>query len=325
MRLAPFALLPVLLLAGCSGKEPAAEEDGAAPLASHDAHGGSAAGTHLLAPTWSLGDYWTLSSPQGGTFTHAVSADQGDDWVVDTDNADTAFFDALGDISFLGKVRKADLAGSQGSARVEFLRFPLQDNLSWSTTWDGAPTMIHVQSVADGKAELLAMRADGTTYAQYTYSDKARYFTRFAFYDPEGMAVGFEWSLQTSGSNFGGQLVRWSVAELFATSGAIPTGTAKNFPVEPGFTDIHVSATLDCTAGAVAVAVGPPTGPAEDRGYAAQGACPLADQDAYSVEAPTEQEQWGAFVSGSPATTGTLELRVVGRTQALFNVGQAPS
>ncbi|MEA3166622.1 MAG: hypothetical protein QOJ26_1494 [Thermoplasmata archaeon] len=325
MRAAPVALLAVFLLAGCSGSQPAADADGTGEgMATHDGHEGAAAGTHLLAPTWKVGDYWTLSSPQGGEFTHAVSGESGDDWVMDTDSPDIAFFDARLDISFLGKVRKSDLAGSQGSQRVEFLRFPLQSNMTWSTSWDGAPTMIHVGKVADGKAQVKAMRADGSTYAEYTYSDSAGYFSRFVFYAPDGTTVGYEWTLQSSGSGFTKPLVRYSLATLFTTTGPIPTGRATNFQVEPGFTDVYVEGALDCTAGAVTAAVGPMTGPAENRGYTAAGPCPLQKVDSYALTAPTASEQWGAFVNGAPTTAGTLELTVFGRILTQFAAGQAP-
>ncbi|HUR25230.1 MAG TPA: hypothetical protein VM327_04345 [Candidatus Thermoplasmatota archaeon] len=325
MRIPPVALLPVLLLAGCLGAGPDAPETATSEgTASAGPHGEHAAGVHLLAPEWAVGDYWTMQSPQGGQFTNAVSGESGTDWTMDTDNPDTAFFDAVSDISFLGKVRKADLAGSQGDARVEFLKFPLTAGMSWTTTWDGAPTMIHVGEVADGKAEVTAMRADGSTYAKYTYSDEAGYFSHFAFYSPDGSTVGYEWTLQKSGSGFTGQLVRWTLAELFAASGPIPQGQSGMFTVEPGFTDIYVTAALDCQTGAVAIAAGPPTGPAEDRGYTAQGPCPLQDFDAYPLTAPTQQEQWGGIVTGAPMTTGTLELHFYGRTQVTFTAGKAP-
>ena len=325
MRAAATALLPFLLLAGCSGNGADAAEDAATDgITATGPHGEHLEGAHLLAPTWQVGDYWSMQSPQGGEFTYAVSGESGADWIMDTDSPDNAFFDATSDISFLGKVRKSDLAGSQGETRVEFLKFPLTSGMSWSTTWDGAPTMIHVGDVAAGKAELTAMRADGTTYAKYTYSDEARYFTHFAFYSPDGSEVGFEWSLQRSGSGFGGQLLRWTLVDLFSSTGAIPTGKSTTYTVEPGFTDVYITAALDCVSGAIVVAAGPPTGPAEDRGYSAQGQCPLQDFDSYSVAAPTQQEQWGALINGAPTTTGTLELHIYGRTQVQFTAGQAP-
>lgn len=324
MRLLAPAIVAVVLLAGCSGSGEPEADDPMAPMHTGP-HGANAAGGHLLAPEWAVGDYWTLSSEQGGTFKHVVSGDSGADWTMDTDNPDIAFFDAQGDISFLGKVRKSDLAGSQGTSRVEFLRFPLQSNMSWTTTWDGNPTMIHVGEVADGKAEVMAMRADGTTYATYTYDAEAGYFSRFTFYAPDGTTVGFEWALQASGSSFSGDLVRWSLTELFSSHGAIPTGTTQNFQVEPGFTDVYISAALSCTAGGVSIAVGPFTGPAEDRGYSALGPCPIDANDAYPVAAPTAAEQWGAVINGAPTTAGTLELTVWGRTQTLFAPGEAPA
>jgi hypothetical protein len=323
MRPLAALVLVIVFLAGCSGGTPEAADLTGEPTP----HGAHEAGGHLLLPEWKVGDYWTLQSPQGGTFTHAVSGESASDWTMDTDNPDTAFFDAQGDISFLGQVRKSDLAGSQGATRVEFLRFPLQSGMSWSTTWDGAPTMIHVGEVADGRAELMAMRADGTTYAEYTYSDQARYFSRFAFYDPAGAAIGFEWTLQSSGSSFGGQLVRWSLDELFMVTGSIPTtGAAQTtFTVEPGYTDLWVVGNIDCTAGALVVAFGPPDGPAQDRGYSAMGQCPLTDQSAYPLPPPAEAEQWGFVLTAPPTvTTGTLDLHLYGRTLTQFAVGQAP-
>jgi hypothetical protein len=323
MRALAVLVLPFLLLAGCAGggQEAPAEGDGTTATGTH---GGHMAGSHLLAPEWAVGDYWTLRSPQGGEFTHAVSGESGGDWIMDTDSADTAFFDASSDISFLGKVRKSDLAGSQGDTRVEFLKFPLQSGMSWSTTWDGAPTMIHVGQVAGGTAELTAMRADGSTYAKYTYSDEAGYFSQFAFYTPDGSEVGFEWSLQKSGSGFGGQLVRWTLTDLFSSHGPIPSGQSSTFTVEPGFTDVYMSADLDCVSGAVFIAVGPFTGPAEERGYSMYGQCPLQDSSAYPITPPEQTEQWGAIINGAPTTTGTLELTVWGRVQAQFAVGDSP-
>jgi hypothetical protein len=321
----PWAALALtcLLLSGCSGG-PKGGGSASETSTAGGAHGGHDAAEHLLAPEWRLGDSWTMDSPQGGTFTHAVSKDAGDDWVVDTDDADNAFFDARGDISFLGKVRKSDLAGSQGDQRVEFLRFPLTAGLNWTTTWDGNPTMVHVVGVKDGKASLMAMRADGTKYAEYTYSDSARYFSHFAFYDPKGESVGYEWTLRSSGP-FAGTLVRWTLATLFERHGAIQSEDSRTFPVPAGFGDVWVQADLDCSTGAVVIAAGPPTGPVEDRGYAAQGPCPLTDHAAYALAAPTSDEMWGASVTAAPTTAGTLDLQLLGRTQVQFKVGEAPA
>ena len=306
-------VLALVLLAGCAESDPPA---GGGPEGTPVAggHGGHDAAGHLLAPEWQVGDSWTLSSPQQDTpFTHVVTSDGGDDWVVDTDSPTTAYFDARFDISFLGKVRKSDLAGSQGSTRVEFLRFPLAKDLEWTTSWDGEPKAIRVLDVASGKATLQSSRADGTLHAEYTYDSEAGYFSRFAFYGPDGTTLGFEWTLQSSGK-FSGTAVRWTLEELFATSGPIPQSQTGTFAVEPGFTDVFVDGNLQCDDGAVALAVGPFTGPAEDRGYSNSGPCPLVDVSAYAVAAPAQTEQWGALLTSAPATHGTLELHIFGRT-----------
>ena len=207
--LLPLFVLLTASLAGCSdddGDGGGASNGGAA---SHGAHGEHDAATHILAPTWEVGQWWTLESAQASApFTHVVSGEAGEDWILDTDSADIAFFDARYDISFLGPVRKADLAGSQGSARVEFLRFPLQAQLNWSTTWDDLPMRIHVKSVEDGEGRLTAMHENGTMYAQYTYSARQAYFTVFTFFEADGSTVSFEWTLQDAGKAFADPLVR---------------------------------------------------------------------------------------------------------------------
>lgn len=323
---APAALLLLLAagLAGCSGDGGPAGEgapSGDPVPGVHEAAAG------LLAPEWEVGDFWTLQSPQqaSGPFTHVVSADQGDDWVVDTDSRETAYFDARFDISFLGKVRKSDLAGSQGSTRVEFLRFPLTQHMNWTTTWDGEPMALHAADVRDGRATVQARRADGTLYAEYVYDARAGYFSRFTFYAPDGTTVGFEWTLSGSGSGHSGPLVRWTLDELFGSAGPLPTGESATFQVSPGFTDIWVDGFVECDLGAVAFAVGPPQGPAEERGYSAYGACPYAQTSQYSVPAPAAAEQWGSVLTSAPGSDGTFELHIFGRTLVEFAAGQAPA
>lgn len=323
-----LALTGVMVLAGCAGKSGGGGEagNGADGGAGGGALGEGDAATSILAPDWQVGDAWTLSSPQqdSGPFTHAVSGEAGDDWIVDTDSRDTAYFDARFDVSFLGKVRKSDLAGSQGSTRVEFLRFPLSQGLNWTTMWDGERMTVQATQVTEGKATLQARRADGTLYAEYVYDSKPAYFTRFAFYAPDGTTIGFEWSLQQAAKGFSGTLVRWTLAELYQASGPIPQAQSGTFNVAPGFTDVWIDGALDCSSGAVVFAAGPPTGPTEDRGYSQVGPCPLVANDAYAVAAPTEAEQWGAILTSAPLTQGTLELTIFGRTITEFQAGQAP-
>lgn len=321
-----FAVLAVaVLLAGCSDS-PSSGDEGLPSATDGTQHGGHADGTHLLAPEWEVGDFWTLESQQGnGPFSHVVSADRGDDWTVDTDSQDIAHFDARFDISFLGQVRKSDLAGSQGTTRVEFLKFPLVKDLNWTTTWDGEPMTVQALDVRDGKATLQAHRANGTRYAEYVYDSKPGYFTRFTFYAPDGEAVGFEWTLSQAGSGFSSPLLRWTLDELFTSTGPIPSGAGGTFLVEPGYTDLWIDVDLQCAGGAVLLAVGPPDGPANDRGYAAEGPCPLQNQDSYSLPPPTQDEQWGYALTSAPTTAGTFEIHVFGRTSVTFAAGQAPT
>ena len=100
MRVTVLLLVVAAGLAGCADKgshEASHDDEGGA--SGMGAHGQHDAATHILAPTWEVGQWWTFSSDQAtAPFTHVVSADKGDDWLLDTDSPDIAFFDARFDI-----------------------------------------------------------------------------------------------------------------------------------------------------------------------------------------------------------------------------------
>lgn len=338
---APIALLLLVAasLAGCTGGGDAdGDEPGMGRPGGHGAHGDQDAATHLLAPTWEVGQWWRLESEQSsGPFAHVVSGEAGDHWVVDTDSPDIAFFDARSDISFLGPVRKADLAGSQGAQRVEFFQFPLTPGKNWTTTWDGLPIDIHVAAVEAGKARLQARHENGTPYADYTYDAKTGYFGEYAFYGPDGETVGFGARVTSSGRGFSGDLVRWDVDPVFEQAGAVSdVGFFSNLPVPLTVTDVYAELTVDCTAGSFVAGVAPmpvvtTVAGLDDRGAGTTtGACPLTMAFAGAVGAPREtvpgstEEQWGYSASGSPASVGTFSFSIFLRTQTLFKAGSAP-
>lgn len=307
------------MLAGCAAT-PAADDAGA-----HDAHDGTAVANVINAPQWEIGDWWTWSSMEGTMRTHAVSGESAGDWVVDTDDADFAFFNARSDISMMGKIRKSDLAGSQGADRVEFFRFPMQAHMNWTTTWDGAMTHIHVAEVADGVASIEAARHDGTNYADYTYDSKTENFGAVAFYNADGTEIAYESRVTASGSKFTGALVRWDLDVVVDLHGAIPTNQALQYTVPATVTDVYIAGSVDCVNGAIFVATGPPQGPAQERGYSVVGNCPLQDQDEYVASvAPAQDETWGLIATSAPTTAGTLDLTVWLRTRLEFEAGNAP-
>lgn len=279
----------------------------------------------IAAPTWQVGQWWQLSSEQtGAAFTHVVSGETPTDWAMDTDSPDIAFFDARFDISFLGPVRKSDLAGSQGDDRVQFFQFPLALNKTWTTTWDGAPITITVVGLDVAGAELEARHANGTLYAAYTYDVEMAYFGEYAFYGPDGETVGFAATVIDTGTGFTGDLVRWSLDNLFESHGPLQQRSS-TFTVPPGYTDIWMDVHIACTQpGAATVTFGPPTGPAQERGFTATGPCPMQVDETSAVTAPTENEPWGVFLAGAPLDVVHLDLTILGRTLTVFGPGEAP-
>lgn len=322
----PLLLLVVLstALAGCGdggggGQEGADGSGGTHP----PGHTGSL--DEIQVPTWQVGQWWQISSEQtGAAFTHVVSGETPTDWVVDTDSPDIAFFDARFDISFLGPVRKSDLAGSQGDDRVQFFQFPLALNKTWTTTWDGATITVTVVGLDVAGAELEARHVNGTLYAAYTYDVELAYFGEYAFYGPDGETVGFAATVIDTGAGYTGDLVRWSLDNLFEMHDAIG-GRSTTFTVQPGYTDIWFDVRISCPQpGAISVSFGPPTGPAEERGFAATGPCPVEVGETTAVAAPTQPEVWGLFVAGAPPQNGVIDIVILGRALTVFRPGEAP-
>ncbi len=318
-RVLVIGLLFCLTLSGCFGKKASTRDDDGSDPDREPVTG-------LALPAWQIGDWWTYSSDgiEGGGFTLAVAGDTAQDWIIDTDNRDMAFFDERFDISNLGPQRKSDLAGSQGAQRVQFFQWPLTDLANWTTKWDGVDVTIQAHDLGDGKFHLKADSATGP-YASYTYDNATRWVTQWTFYNADG-AEQFKSTLQSSGTGFAGTLVRWNLVVAVEEHGPFPTGRALNVEVPTTITDVYMIANLTCTQGAIAIAFGPLNQGAADQGYETSGACPLTDNHGgVLATAPAEAETWGYAASSAPgATTGRVDLTVWLRTALEFKVGAGP-
>lgn len=329
LRLGVLAL--AVVFSGCTDSSPPADGPGSTSLGTHGAHD---AAMHILAPNATLGDYWTWTSPQiEGPYTSVLAADNGNDWLMATDHPAIAWFNERFDIASLGAVRKADLAGSQGSTRVEFFQFPLMEGRNWTTTWDGEPMTVRVLDVANGIASLEARRADDTLYAAYTYKAAHGYFGQIQYYDETGTEVGYEATITAAGKGFTGDLLRWTYTTPLEFTGAVgQTNFAQNFPVPLDATDVYVDFILECTAGTFTGGVAPlpvvsSIAGLEPRGYGAEGGpCPQADSFSGPIGTPKETapgtgpEQWGFSAFADPAAQGTLTMNIFIRTQETFQV-----
>lgn len=198
--------LPLLLAAGCTAPgEPSGEPpDGAPP----------APGAVADPPPWQLGDHWDYTSTDGEPFSLVVADETASDWILATNAAGIAYFDARFDASYLGPVRKSDLAGSQGSDRVQFFRFPLADGDAWTTPWDDLDLRVTVSETAPGRYRLEG-HAGERLHVAYEYSHDTRFFDKAEWYDANG-TVSWGFQLDSSGRGFTGTLHRYAFGTLHA-------------------------------------------------------------------------------------------------------------
>lgn len=323
MRGAWAAALAAFLLAGCGGaaSDPSGEGPGAGPAGT----AGDSAGIPL--PSWAVGDAWTYTL-NGAPTTYVITSQTASDWVIETDSPERAFSDLRDDVSRLGPQRKSDLAGSQGSARVEFFQWPLQAGKNWTSTWDHAPVAIRVLSVRDGVAELEARLANATAsdppVYRYTYDAADRWFSRLVHYNPDGSEL-VNLQLTSATHNWTGTLARWELDPVIFVEGALGQPVAMNYDVPLTATDVWVDAAVHCTSGVAQVGTSPfpfaggLTGQDDRGGGAAGEPCPSDEAFTGSAGAPRPMPQggpaetWGYAVAGSDSA-GTYRLEVVVRT-----------
>lgn len=150
-------------------------------------------------PVWAKGDAWTADAKNGQNTTRetfVVTAAAGDAYTLATDDPSLATYDALFDVSYVGKIRASDLAGAQGSTPVQFFSFPLADGKSWSTKWDGGTvnlTSAYAASIPTPLGPqpgfLITGEMKGKTYVTYDYVPALRWWSRIDFAAGYGLAV----------------------------------------------------------------------------------------------------------------------------------------
>jgi hypothetical protein len=222
------------LLAGCTAEAPEFQGELpqprlAGPSATVAAAGNeSANATFDAPPVWQKGLWWRYRVRGTDTDyadTRVVTADQGGAYIMDTTSLQTAYIDALSDVSTLGPIRKADLAGSQNGTAVEFFRWPLVTNQTWTTSWDR--TLQTITELAPRNAvvggRLLQVvpfeaRVGERVVSRYEYAPDAGWLGRVEFLGPDGQAR-FGLELEAWGRDFRGEAVRLSLAPLYHDAG----------------------------------------------------------------------------------------------------------
>lgn len=322
----------VVLLAGCGG---APAKDGAP---GGDAPGEEASDGAQGLPTWAVGDYWTYTF-NGAPTTYVITGATASDWIMETDSLERSFSDLRDDVSRLGPQRKADLAGSQGSDRVEFFRWPLANGMpDWTTTWDHQAVTVHVLGVNPGFVELEARLTNATPadppLYKYVYDDTVRWFRQLTHYAPDGSEI-VNLELTASGHNWTGQVAHWALVTILHESGDLgpPLSMSNAYDVPLTATDVWVDAAVHCSAGAVQAGTSPfPFGLSitgqDGRGGGASGQpCPSDEEFIGSAGAPKASAQggtaetWGYALVASAGAVGTYRLEILVRTLTMMPFG----
>ncbi len=283
-----WLVLACFLMAGCADDPPAsAPEDETPPEVT----------STLGPPTWEVGDSWSWKAPWGD-YTLVVTGQTATDYIIGSNDPGTAWFNEMEPVSMMGPQRKSDLAGSQGSARVQFFDWPLEDGRQWATQWDGNDYRVVASEQPDGSFRMQAHQAE-VVRIEYTYDPSLKWFSELTFYDENGTDPQ---SVKISDFQAGwtGEIATWTyeVIDEGTLSGAT-TGPPKTYTIPPA-TDLYLSVTMSCNeAGPVFFALGPAeslptiaTGSGGD-GYTINRECPSEVADELVVSETPSEGNWG--------------------------------
>lgn len=133
-------------------------------------------------PVWRVGDAWAITSSGFGSEERShlvvVAADT-DSYTLATTSEQAAAFDAMFDVSYVGKIRAADLAGHQQGTAVKYFDFPLADGKTWVAKWDGLDVALTATKSARGFD--ITGTAEGEPYVEYDYVPDLKWWSRIHF------------------------------------------------------------------------------------------------------------------------------------------------
>lgn len=179
------------------------------------------------APTWRVGDAWLVKAfgINDGEASALVVANADTDYELLPTSESLASFDAMFDISYVGRIRGADLAGGQQGQPIQFFNFPLEDGKTWKTTWDGQELTLRAGFDGNittplGKQPGFTIQGtlgDGATYLTYDYVPALRWWSRLAF---EG---GYGFEVTGIKANWTGEVIRGTAKQLLILESQPPT------------------------------------------------------------------------------------------------------
>lgn len=243
-----WLLLVIVSLAGCSN-DPSQASDGASP----------SGGTVTQAPEWQVGQYWSYVNSTGGEFDLVVVDDLGGDWLLLNSNLVNALFDYQFDVSFIGEMRKSDLAGKQGNDRIKFFDFPLEHDKTWTTPWDGETITVvsHELDNPHGAFHIAATTSGGTQFAEFMYDPAVGFWTSAFFYDDNGEEQ-FSFTMTGNGDAYRGNVHRYTDVDEGAVSISTdgPANPSATLPVGEEVSEMIVVTVIDCGGQPGAIGMG---------------------------------------------------------------------
>lgn len=177
------------------------------------------------APVWLLGDSWSITSFGGGTeergFVVVTKADT-ESYLLETTSEQLAGYDAMNDISFLGRIRARDLAGFQADAPIQFFDFPLADGKSWKTQWDGMEVTLTAAKAGEGFT--IVGMTESAPYVTYDYKPSLKWWSGIEF------AGGYGLRVDRFAPNWTGTLATATANMVYMSTTVFPVATINSEP-----------------------------------------------------------------------------------------------
>jgi hypothetical protein len=264
-------LLVAMALAGCTD-EPSEDQNFVAAVET---------GVAADLPPWDVGMWWEYETTVG-VFKFIVTGETGDAYIVDTNDKNSAYIDATEDISFVGEIRKADLAGSQNGKPIVMFDWPLTEDKEWTTDWDGAKLKMVANAMGENQFHVMGHRdTDGQLMVEYHYNANVAWFEYIIFYGETGEET-FRLSLRDSGFDFKGSYYRYTIGETLVFNVAPEESTVRDVPIAAQWNELNVTFVAICgdNTGYISMALNTP----EDRDPNGVPMIPFASEPSYGYD-----------------------------------------
>ena len=197
-------------------------------------------------PPWEVGMWWEYETT-GGVSKFIVTGETGNDYIVDTNDQQVAYFDAMFDISFLGEIRKSDLAASQGDERIVMFDWPLTENKEWQTSWDGLTYNMVANAMGENQFHVTGTVAgSGNLAVEYHYNADVAWFEYIIFYNSTTEEEQFRLNLLDSGFDYKGSIYRYTIGETIGFFGGATESGLQDVRFGSEWNELYFRALIVC-------------------------------------------------------------------------------